>query len=76
MESSSVIELKTVCVDIGIFCRTNPYRKTLNIDLGSPEINSHWRQREKHIKFYNLHKEDVAHKRLSMEGATNTMHNR
>ena len=37
MESSLVIELKTACVDIGIFCWTNPCKKTFNIDLGSPE---------------------------------------
>ena len=63
MESSLVIELKTACVDIGIFCWTNPCRKTFNIDLGSYEINSHWRQRETHMKFNNLHKEGIAHKR-------------
>ena len=65
MESSLVIEPKTACVDIGIFCQTNSYRKKkpFNIDLGSPEINSHWRQRETHMKFSNLHKEDIAHKR-------------
>ena len=63
MESSLVIELKTAWVDIGIFCRTNPCRKTFNINLGSPEINSHWRQGEGHMKFNSLHKEDIAHKR-------------
>ena len=63
MESSLVIELKTACVDIGIFCWTKPYRKTFNIDLGSPEINSHWRQRERRMKVNNLHKEGIAHKR-------------
>ena len=41
MESSSVIELKTACVDIGIFCQTNPCRKTFIINLGSPEIQTH-----------------------------------
>ena len=30
MESSLVIELKTTCVDIGIFCQTNPWRKKEN----------------------------------------------
>jgi len=28
------------------------------------------------MKVNNLHKEGIAHKRWSMEGATNTMHNR
>ena len=46
-----------------IFRWTNPYRKTFNINLGGPEINSHWRQSERHIKFNNLHDEDIAHKR-------------
>ena len=63
MESSLVTELKTASVDIGIFCRTNPWRKTFNIDLRSPEINSHGRQIERHMKVNNLHKEGIAHKR-------------
>ena len=60
MESTLVIELKTACVDTGIFCWTNPCRKIFNIDLRSPEINSEWRERRRHMKFNNLHKKDIA----------------
>jgi hypothetical protein len=47
MESSFVIELKITCIDIGIFCWTNPCRKKKKKEKlsnklgGGPEMNSH-----------------------------------
>jgi len=48
---------------MGYFVGLTPAGKLSNIDLESPEINSHWRQRERHMKVNNLHKEGIAHKR-------------
>ena len=49
--------------------------------MGSPEINSHQRQREWHMKFNNLHKKDIAHSSYRDDPwketkYINTMHNR